>query len=318
MENSKKFNIVFMGTSDFGVPSLEAIAKSEHNLQAVVTLKDRKAGRGQKMIPTAIKQSALGLGCEVIEVDSPKEEFLYNRLLELKPDLIIVIAFRILPDSILSIPTIGSINLHASLLPKFRGPAPINWAIINGEKQSGNTIFFLDSGIDTGKIIAHSVAEITENMTTGDLYSVLMNQGPELILKGLKDIASGNIVTEEQDESVACKAPKLFKEDSNIDFSKDVQTVHNQIRGMNPFPGSYTFFNGKLLKVLSSEVNSLSGENNEIGKIISASKDGLVVSCKTGSIKLTCVAPEGKKPMDIASFVNGYKPEVGAFLTKES
>jgi len=306
--DKKNLKIIFMGTSDFAVPSMEAIANSEYYLQAVVTLKDRKSGRGQKMIPTAVKESALKLDTELIEIDSPKEQLLEDRLKELNPDLIVVIAFRILPDSILKIPTIGAINLHASLLPKFRGPAPINWAIINGEEKSGNTIFFLDSGIDTGSIIDTSECDITENMTTGDLYLKLKEQGPKLVLKTLKSIIEKNYVLKTQDESIACKAPKLFKKNANINFSKDAKTVHNQIRGMNPFPGSHSFFRNKLIKIISAVKDD---RNGNIGEIIAIENDGLIIGCKKNSVKIIEVAPQGKKPMDILSFINGYKPTIG-------
>ena len=307
----KSLKIVFMGTSDFAVDSMEAIANSEHNLQAVVTLKDRKAGRGQKMIPTAVKKSALNLETELIEIDSPKEDYLEQKLKELQPDLIVVIAFRILPDSILNIPKYGCVNLHASLLPKYRGPAPINWAIINGDTKTGNTIFFLDSGVDTGKILYTSECEITENMTTGELYEKLEKQGPSLVLKALDSISTNSYELIQQDESVACKAPKLFKDDAKIDFSKDAKVVHNQIRGMNPFPGSHSFFRDKLIKIISSEVSQTNGE---IGKIIDIQKDGIFIGCKIGSVKIIKVAPQGKNPMDIASFINGYKPLINEII----
>ncbi|MDC7223343.1 MAG: methionyl-tRNA formyltransferase, partial [Spirochaetales bacterium] len=252
---------------------------------------------------------ALEYGCEIIEIETTKEDKLINRLRMIQPDLIIVIAFRILPKSILSIPKMGSINLHASLLPKYRGPAPINWAIINGDEKTGNTVFFLDSGVDKGLIINQSHCKITPDMTTGELYLKLMNQGPEIIIKSINEIASGIYSEFTQDESKVSKAPKLFKADANINFAQPATNVHNQIRGMNPWPGSHSFFRGKLVKILEARESGLTGEIP--GEIISLEEGEVTIACGEGSVIISKVAPQGKKSMSASSFINGYNPECG-------
>src|SRR6056297_3556689 len=250
----KTLRIVFMGSPDFAIPSLEALHKSEHEIVAVASNPDKRRGRGGKPQPTAVKKKAIDLDYPTIDVEDPKSDEFAEKLKQLKPDLLVLVAFRILPKDILSIPTIGSINLHASLLPKYRGAAPIHWAIIKGEEETGCTVFFLDKSVDTGKIIGRSSTPIGPDETTGELYERLKHLGANLLAKSVDLIASADYTVTPQDSGEATAAPKLFKENTKIDFSQAAQHIHNFVRGLNPFPLAWCTYDGEKMNLYKTAV----------------------------------------------------------------
>lgn len=296
-------NIVFMGSPDFAIPSLEKIHQSSHNIQAVVSNPDKRRGRGRKPEPTPVKKRAIELGLETIDVEDLKSDDFLSKLRELSPDLLVVVAFRILPSSILEIPAIGSVNLHASLLPKYRGAAPIHWAIINGEKETGCSVFFLDEKVDTGKIIAQNQTVIDLLETTGDIYNRLKKSGADLLLKSIDRIADGTVEPTPQNHELATPAPKLFKENTRINFSKSAEEVHNFIRGLSPFPTAWCKYNGNKMNIYkskpASDVKLKPGQLHfEDGK--------LLAGCKDGTIEIITLQLPGTKKMAGKDFANGY------------
>lgn len=299
----RSLNIVFMGSPDFAIPSLEKIYDSEHTIQAVVSNPDKRRGRGSTPEPTVVKKRALELGLTTIDVKDVKSEEFHASLEELNPDLFVVVAFRILPVSILEIPAIGSVNLHASLLPKYRGAAPIHWSIIKGEKETGCTVFFLNENVDTGEIITQSRTKIGENETTGDLYNRMKETGADLLVRALNKIADGSLQTVSQDHKLATPAPKLFKENTRIDFTRSVNEVHNFIRGLSPFPTAWCEYDGKKMNVYEAEPAEKAklkpGELHfENGR--------LLVGCGDRSIQLKSLQLPGTRKMSGRDFANGY------------
>ncbi|MEQ9279502.1 MAG: methionyl-tRNA formyltransferase [Balneola sp.] len=302
-------NIVFMGSPDFAIPSLEKIFNSSHTIKAVVSNVDKRRGRGSEVAPTVVKAKALELGLPVIEVEDLKSKEFENTLKELKPDLFVVVAFRILPKSILEIPRVGSINLHASLLPKYRGAAPIHWAVINGEEETGCTIFFLDEKVDTGNILLQKKITVGENDTTGEIYAKLMEEGSNHLLEAINLIESENYDLKKQDDSEATPAPKLFNENTRVDFNKTAREVHNLIRGLNPFPVAWTTWKGKKVKIYKSKP----GPEINIDPFELLVKEGkLLAGCKKGTIEIIELQLPGKKRMSSEEFINGYTVE-GSF-----
>lgn len=250
---SKKLRIVFMGNPEFAVPSLEALHHAGQEIVAVVTGTDKKRGRGNELSPSVVKRKAIELGLLVIEQDSMREPEFADRLRSLNADLFIVVAFKVLPPALLDIPSIGSINLHASLLPKYRGAAPIHWAVIRGESETGVTVFFLDEQVDTGKYLLQDRMLIGPDDTTGDVYSSLMKLGANSLVRSVEMISSGKYTLTEQDDTMSTSAPKIFPEQAKIDLSMSALEVVNHIRGMNPYPSAWTLVDGKKLKVYRSK-----------------------------------------------------------------
>ena len=297
-------NIVFMGSPDFAIPSLEAIHNSHHNITAVVSNVDKRRGRGSETAPTPVKAKAVELGLDVIEVEDLKSQEFEEALKNKNADLFVVVAFRVLPKKILEIPKIGSVNLHASLLPKYRGAAPIHWAVINGEEKTGCTIFFLDEKVDTGNILLQKEIEINEDDTTGDVYHRLMQEGSIQLLKAIDLIESKDYNLQSQDHSKATPAPKLFNDNTRINFEASATEVHNLIRGLNPFPIAWTTFNGEKVKIFKSKL----GPNANINAGELLEKEGkLLVGCKEGTIEILELQLPGKKRMNAIDFINGYE-----------
>ena len=303
--------IVFMGTPDFAVPSLEDVAQSGHDLVGVVTRPDRPRGRGQHKQPTDVKAAvaSLGLDVPVLQSESLKDERFHAQLQALKPDLFAVVAFLILPRSVLAIPKLGSVNVHPSLLPKYRGAAPIQWAIINGETETGVTIFQLSPRVDAGDILIQQKVAIGDDETAGELYERLKMKGAELLIRAIDGMADGSAIPVPQTDEGMSRAPKLEKEDGEIDWSKGAGDIRNLIRGTNPFPGAFTRWRDRLLKVHRATVDMGQGES---GAVIEADgKRGLIVGTGEGALALDEVQPAGKKRMCGADFVRGYRMEVG-------
>lgn len=306
--------IGFMGTPEFAVPSLKAIVESKYEVVAVVTNQDEPQGRGLKVFPPAIKTAALELGLRVLQVSSLKDQTFIDDMTVLSPDVIVVVAFRILPREIYSIPKLGTFNLHASLLPKYRGAAPINWAIINGEKETGVTTFFLDDKVDTGRVILQKKLQIGENETAGELSRRLSFLGAEAVVETLKKIQDGAVELMEQDNSQSTKAPKITKEDCLVHWSKSAIAVHNFIRGFSPEPGAYTFLGPKMMKIFKSKVQSSFVDNRgrmDPGTIrVNAGK--LFVSCGEGFVEILELQLEGKKKLASEEFLRGARVQSGA------
>ena len=308
--------IVFMGTPDFAVGSLQALCESgKHEILAVVTQPDRPKGRGNKLLQTPVKEYALAQGLTVYQPQKVKTPEFVELLDELQPELIVVAAFgQFLSKEILELPKYGCINVHASLLPKYRGAAPIQYAIIKGEKESGVTIMQMDIGMDTGAMLDKVVVPIAENTTMGELHDALREQGAALLLQVIDKIAAGTAVAEPQDNEQATYATLLDRSMEHIDWSKTAQEVHNLIRGFNPAPSTFTKLpNGKSLKVWGSKMTDKSSAA-AAGTVIETGKHSFFVACGEGVLEITEVQPESKKRMPAQVFLNGRGVQEGDLL----
>lgn len=308
--------IVFMGTPDFAVGSLQALCESgKHEILAVVTQPDRPKGRGNKLLQTPVKEYALEQGLTVYQPQKVKTPEFVELLHELQPELIVVAAFgQFLSKEILELPKYGCINVHASLLPKYRGAAPIQYAIIKGEKESGVTIMQMDIGMDTGAMLDKVVVPIEENTTMGELHDALREQGATLLLQVIDKIAAGTAVAEPQDDAQATYATLLDRSMEHIDWSKTAQDVHNLIRGFNPAPSTFTKLpNGKSLKIWGSKMTDKSSAA-AAGTVIETGKHSFFVACGEGVLEITEVQPESKKRMPAQVFLNGRGVQEGDLL----
>lgn len=308
--------IVFMGTPDFAVGSLQALCESgKHEILAVVTQPDRPKGRGNKLLQTPVKEYALEQGLTVYQPQKVKTPEFVELLHELQPELIVVAAFgQFLSKEILELPKYGCINVHASLLPKYRGAAPIQYAIIKGEKKSGVTIMQMDIGMDTGAMLDKVVVPIEENTTMGELHDALREQGAALLLEVIDKIAAGTAVAEPQDDAQATYATLLDRSMEHIDWSKTAQEVHNLIRGFNPAPSTFTKLpNGKSLKIWGSKMTDKSSAA-AAGTVIETGKHSFFVACGEGVLEITEVQPESKKRMPAQVFLNGRGVQEGDLL----
>ena len=308
--------IVFMGTPDFAVGSLQALCESgKHEILAVVTQPDRPKGRGNKLLQTPVKEYALEQGLTVYQPQKVKTPEFVELLHELQPELIVVAAFgQFLSKEILELPKYGCINVHASLLPKYRGAAPIQYAIIKGEKESGVTIMQMDIGMDTGAMLDKVVVPIEENTTMGELHDALREQGATLLLEVIDKLAAGTAVAEPQDNEQATYATLLDRSMEHIDWSKTAQEVHNLIRGFNPAPSTFTKLpNGKSLKIWGSKMTDKSSAA-AAGTVIATGKHSFFVACGEGVLEITEVQPESKKRMPAQVFLNGRGVQEGDLL----
>jgi methionyl-tRNA formyltransferase len=311
------FNIIFMGTADFGGPVLEKLAENRENKIAVITQPDRPKGRGRKILPTPIKKIALDKGLEVFQPENINDEESIKRMEEFNPDIILVVAYgQILSSHILNIPKIGCINIHGSLLPKYRGAAPINQAIINGEKETGITFMFMKEKVDAGEIIFQEMIDFLPDETCGELYYRLSDLSASILPKLLEKIKSGKIERISQDNKLATFARKMNKEDGEIDWSDKGKKVYNLIRGTIPFPGAFTYYQGRKLKItrarfLSDYQDNANTGSFKPGRVIKTEKDGILISTgDKGMIKILKLIPAGSKELTAEQFVNGYKIEV--------
>lgn len=312
MENQKR--VVFMGTPDFAVPSLQKIAESGHEIVGIVTRPDKPRGRGQKLQPTEVKAAAqdLGLDVPILQPDSLKDKGFQADLKALEADLFAVVAFLILPRDVLAIPPLGSVNVHPSLLPKYRGAAPIQWAVINGEMETGVTIFRLSPRIDAGDVLIQEHVVIGADETAGELYERLKVKGAELLVQAIHGVANGSITPIPQSDEGVTRAPKLEKDDGRIDWTKSAEAIRNLIRGVNPFPGAFTLWQDQVLKVHRASVVDGTGEP---GRVVNVdNKTGVHVGTQEGVLVLDEVQPAGKKRMSGADFVRGYAVTVGEML----
>ena len=308
--------IVFMGTPDFAVGSLAALSEwGKHEIVGVVTQPDRPKGRGNKMLMTPVKEYALSMGYEVYQPQKVKTPEFVQILRQMQPDLIVVAAFgQFLSQEILSMPKYGCINVHASLLPKYRGAAPIQYAIIKGETESGVTIMQMDIGMDTGAMLDKVVVPIGENTTMGELHDELKTKGAELLLTVIDKIEAGTVVAEPQNNEEATYATLLDRSMERIDWTKSAQEVHNLIRGFNPAPSTFTNLpNGKNLKIWCSRLSDRTSEAAP-GTVVEVGKRSFCVACGSGVVEITEVQPESKKRMPAQVFINGRGVQVGEVL----
>ena len=308
--------IVFMGTPDFAVGSLKALSESgKYEIVGVVTQPDRPKGRGNKMLMTPVKEYALSKGYDVYQPQKVKTPEFVQTLRDMQPDLIVVAAFgQFLSREILTMPRYGCINVHASLLPKYRGAAPIQYAIIKGEKESGVTIMQMDIGMDTGAMLGKVVVPIGENTTMGELHNELRNKGAELLLAVIEKISAGTAVAEPQNNAEATYATLLDRSMERIDWSRSAQEVHNLIRGFNPAPSTFTTLpNGKNLKIWGSRLTDKSS-GNAAGTVAEIGKHSFFVACGSGVVEIIEVQPESKKRMPAQVFINGRGVQVGDIL----
>lgn len=309
--------IVFMGTPDFAEKSLEAVYNAGHEILAVVTNPDRPKGRGMKMVASPVKEFAVSKELKIYQPEKVRKniEFI-EEIKALEPDVICVVAYgKILPKEILEIPKLGCINVHGSLLPKYRGAAPIQWAVINGEKVTGVTTMYMDVGMDTGDMILKEETEIAPDETTGELWDRLAKIGAELLVKTLEQIENKTAPRIPQGEDFSM-APMLDKEMSKIDWkSKTVQEIKNLVRGLNPIMGTYSYLNGKKIKIWKVDVVEADNENVKNGTVLkSDSKDGLYIKAKDGVIKVLEIQGENAKRMNIQDFLRGNQIEVGSIF----
>lgn len=307
--------LVFCGTPQFAVPSLERLVAAGHNVQLVVTQPDRPQGRGMEMAAPPVKQTAVRLGLPVTQPEKIKknEEF-QARLAAIRPDAIIVVGYgRIIPGWMLHLPPYGNINVHASLLPKYRGAAPIQWAIANGETVTGVTTMKIDEGLDTGDILLKRQMAIRPEDTALTLAPRLAEVGAGLLVETLQELKQGTLEPVPQDDSLATLAPILNREDGLMDFSRTASEIHNRLRGFQPWPGAYTHFRGKNLKIVSARVQA-NGQQLSPGELCAAA-DQLLVGCGGNTcLDLLQVQPEGKKAMTAREFISGYRPAQGERL----
>ncbi|MTI67599.1 MAG: methionyl-tRNA formyltransferase [Firmicutes bacterium] len=306
-------NIVFMGTPDFAVPTLNSIYKNGYNVSLVVTQPDRKKGRGKKLTPTPVKQKALDLGIEVFQPENINLKENIERIKKYDPDVIVVVAYgQILRKDILDIPKEGCINVHASLLPYYRGAAPINWVVINGEDKTGVTTMYMEEGLDTGDMILKEEIAIKENDTAGVIHDKLMNLGANLLIKTLDIIDRGEVKRTPQDDENSSYAPMMDKNLGKIDWNKSKRTIKNLVRGTNPWPCAYTHYKGKKMKIYKVDIgNEVKGTNGEIVKV---DDEGIYVSVKDGSIIIKKIQFPGKRPMKVKDYLRGNEIETNIIL----
>ena len=301
-----------MGTPQFAVPTLRRLAASDHQILAVVTNPDRPQGRGRQPASPPVKSIALELGLEVMQPASIKEPEFADQLQALRPDLFAVVAFSILPRRLLRIPSLGSVNLHPSLLPAYRGAAPIIWAVINGETETGITTFRLNPRVDAGDLLLQRRVAIDPDETAGELDARLREQGADMMLETIDRLEAGNIEPLPQDDACVSRAPKLTREDGHIDWNQPAAAIRNRIRGTNPVPGAFTEWNGKPLKIHRARLceTDLDADldRSEPGCVLVADpRQGLVIATGEGGLELSEVQPAGKKSMEGIAFVRGYQ-----------
>jgi methionyl-tRNA formyltransferase len=296
-----------MGTPEFAVPALEILVQNNWNVVGVITAPDKPKGRGQKLISSPVKEAAIKHGLNILQPTNLKSPEFQAELRALEADLQIVVAFRMLPEAVWNMPPIGTFNLHASLLPNYRGAAPINWAIINGEKETGITTFFLKHEIDTGSIIFQEKVEILSEDDLGSLYEKLMERGANLVLKTVEAIAADEVMAITQDESKAQHhAPKIFKETGEINWTNSAESIHNLIRGLSPYPAAWTTLQGKNCKIFKSKVDPDSGKVKATGELLTDGKNFLKIQSGAGVLEIIELQLEGKKRMKIDDFLRGY------------
>jgi len=301
--------ILFMGTPRFAVPSLKALVERGFNVVWVVTQPSRPRGRGRRTSPTPVKEFALKHGLPVSEPAGVRDEGFVRWLRSLDLDLIVVVAYgKILPGEVLSVPRLGCVNLHASVLPRYRGAAPINWAIMNGDRKTGVTTMLMEEGMDTGPVLLTEEVTIGDDETAGELSERLSELGADLLVRTVRLFAEGRIEPRPQDDSIATYAPMLRKEDGRIDWKLGAIEIKNRVRGLEPWPGAYTYWKGRLLKIHSGDALETDAHGDvEPGTVVGVSKGGIMVKCGEGVFEIKELQIEGKRRMTADEFVRGYR-----------
>lgn len=299
-------NIVFMGTPEISVPTLKKLNEI-YNIQAVVTIPDKPKGRGMKLQFSPVKEAALELGLNVLQPIKMCDEDFVSNIKTLSPDIIVVFAFRILPDIVYKISKIATFNIHTSLLPKYRGAAPINWAIINGDKYSGLTTFILKEAVDMGDILLQKKIEILDNFTAGDLYDIMMQKAPEIAVETCEMLLNGKYTLKYQKEDEGSNAPKIFRETAKIEWRQEVNKVVNFINGYSPVPCAYTYFDNSIMKIYRTKIEKECEINSEeVGEFF-IENNCFYVKCTNGILKVIELQLEGKKRMLVKDFLCGYR-----------
>lgn len=304
--------LVFMGTPDFAIPSLNILLDRGYAITAVVTIPDKPAGRGQLLAESPVKRRAIERGIHVVQPEKLGDPAFLNEMRSLQSDLFVVVAFRILPPELYGLPRCGAFNLHASLLPKYRGAAPINRAIMNGDHETGVTTFFLQQSVDTGNIILQRSLPIGENETAGELHDRLAELGAGLVLDTVRLIESGGVRVQSQDERHASRAPKIFREECRIDWNTHAEAVHNFIRGLSPRPCAYTHHHGTMIKMFRSRKVSHAGSQSP-GTVIEAD-DTLIIATARDAVEVLELQQEGKNRLGVREFIRGHRISKGELL----
>lgn len=300
-------NVIFMGTPEFAVPTLKKLQKKGHNIKLVVTQPDKPSGRGKKLKKSEVNEAAEELNLPVFQPDKIKKSENIEELKKYNPDVIVVVAYgQILSKEILDMPKYGCINVHASLLPKLRGAAPLNWAIINGETTTGVTTMQMDVGLDTGDMLLKSQVEINEDMNVGELHDILMEKGADLLIETLNKLEKNEIVPQKQDDSFSNYAPMLNNENRKINWNKSAKEIHDLIRGLSPWPTAYFMLEDKQVKVYES-VYSHEKTNHQPGYIIKADNEGIFVATRDGIVVLKEIQMPGKNKMKVEAYLRGNK-----------
>lgn len=306
-------NVVFMGTPKFAVPTLEKLIEN-HHVAAVVTQPDKQKGRGKKVSFPPVKESAVKHGIPVLQPVKARDEEFIDDLERLKPDVIVVVAYgQILPERILNIPQYGCINVHGSLLPKYRGAGPIQWAVLNGEKETGITTMYMEKGLDTGDMIDKAIISLDERETSGTLHDKLMVLGADLLIETLKKLEDGTAVRIKQTDEDSTYAPMLSKEMGRIDFTKSADQIEQWVRGLNPWPSAYTELGSKTMKIWDAETVDYDGDGKP-GTVVDVTKKQIVVACGENALALNEIQLSGKKRMAVQAFLAGSKVETGTVL----
>ena len=308
------FSLIYMGTPAFALPPLRALVYNNYRINAVITQPDKPRGRGKKLIPTPVKEYAGKAGLPCLEPGSLKDPDFLEKIRELSPSLIVTAAYgKILPPSLLELPPLGCINLHFSLLPRYRGAAPVQRAIMEGEKETGVTVFFMDRGMDTGDIILQEKAAILEGETAGELLTRLADLGAEALVKAVGMLKEGRAPRRPQDPGKATEAPPLWREEELIDWQAEAERVASQINGLSPSPGSHSFLLGRRLKFLRALA---AGGSGPPGRVLDIGGEGFLVAAGRGAVQVLEVQPEGKKPMPAGDFARGYRIGPGALFDR--
>ncbi|MDD6402453.1 MAG: methionyl-tRNA formyltransferase [Lachnospiraceae bacterium] len=309
--------IVYMGTPEFAVQALVNIIEAGHEVAAVITQPDKPQGRSKKLVFPPVKAKAIEYDIPVYQPEKVRNEETLNILKDIMPDVIVVAAYgQILPESILNLPKFGCINIHASLLPMYRGAAPIEWSIIDGQKETGVTTMYMEKGLDTGDMIDKITVPIEDDDTGETLTNKLSKAGAELIIVTLNKLIDGTITREKQDDSKSCYAKMLSKELGLVDFTKSAEELERLIRGLIPWPCAYTYIDGKSVKLYKAEVFDNNDKPGKPGEIIEVTKKFFSIACGEKALRIRSLQPEGKKQMDTASYLNGNKLEVGMMVGK--
>jgi methionyl-tRNA formyltransferase len=307
--------IIFMGTPEFAVPSLDMLVREGYDVMAVVTQPDKPKGRGNKLTPPPVKVYALEKGIEVLQPVKVRTPEYAEQLRRLKPDLMVTAAYgRILTKEVLQIPPYGTINVHGSLLPKYRGAAPIQWAIINGDQVAGITTMYTDVGMDTGDMLVKREIEITGDMTSGELHDIMAAAGAGVLKETLERLQAGTLVGIPQPHEQATHAPMMEKETGHIDWSRDAQAVHNLVRGTDPWPGAFTFYRGERMRIWKTAVSTQSIKGKIPGTICTVDREGVLVVCGTGAVIVREVQFDSSKRMSVDEYIRGHQINEGEVL----